>query len=190
MPEERFPHLYLSGPAETHPFTTPQSGAQQSVLPLRDRETHVARLERRFEQAWAEADGRKAISHVTRDGSYVEFAGEPGFRLTLTSLDKVRSGIRLLNVRRRTVDAGEETLATVFIPDGKRGIFLRALEAYETTDTERGAPKNAKLFESISDVRLAVVESFWRPADVGRIPGDKPVWIELWIRTDDDDFAV
>ncbi len=128
----------------------------------------------------------RAVSRADRHGVYLEFVSEPGFHLMLKSLEQLPSGIRLLNVRRREVAGQDETLATVYVPDEKRSNFLRKIESYKTEQTASGKPKNAKLVDSVSDIRSAVLESFWRTTDLDRIPGDVPEWIELWVRSDDD----
>lgn len=184
---EVFAHLYLPGPTETHPFTTPQGGATRFQNPPRNRAEHAATLQRKLEAAWLEADNARSVSHSVRGGVYVEFASEPGFQLVFQSLENIRSGIRLLNVRRGTLNGEEETLATVFVPDEMRSLLLKKIEAYAAEETRSGSPKNAKLVESISDIRLAVIKSFWTD-DLARIPGDDPEWLELWVRVESADM--
>jgi len=183
---EVFAHLYLPGPSETLPFTTPQSGGGGFHNPPRRRAEHAAKLLGELDAAWLEAVNRRSVSRSVRGGVYVEFVSEPGFELVFQSLERIKSGVRLLNVRRRLMEGGEETLATVFIPDEKRSLILRKIERYASEQTESGSPKNAKLVESISAVRLALLESFWI-GDIARIPGDQPEWVELWIRTESSD---
>jgi hypothetical protein len=180
---EVFPHLYLPGPTETHPFTAPRSGGDRFTSPVRNRSDHAIALQGKLEAAWLAADNARSVSQAVRGGVYVEFASEPGFQLVFQSLENVRSGIRLLNVRRGMVTGEEETLATVFVPNEKRSLLLRKIQAYASEETSSGRPKNAKLVESISDIRSAVVKSFWTD-DVARIPSDQPEWIELWVRVD------
>jgi hypothetical protein len=183
---EVFPHLYLPGPTETHPFTAPRSGGDRSKNPVRNRADHAIALQRKLEAAWLAADNARNVSQAVRSGVYVEFASEPGYQLVFQSLENIRSGIRLLNVRRGVVRGKEETLATVFVPNDKRSLLLRKIEAYASEQTRTGSPKNAKLVESISDIRSAVVRSFWTD-DAVRIPGGQPEWIELWVRVDSVD---
>ena len=178
-----FPHLYLPGPTETHPFTAPRGGGGRFTNPVRDRTNHAIALQRKLEAAWLAADDARSVSQAVRGGVYVEFASEPGFQLVFESLENIRSGIRLLNVRRGVVAGQEETLATVFVPDENRSLLLRKIQAYASEETSSGNPKHAKLVESISDIRSAVVKSFWTD-DVARLPGVQPEWIELWIRVD------
>ena len=45
-------------------------------------------------------------------------------------------------------------------------------------------PKHADLINSISDIRAAIVESFWEDA-LTRLPGDRPEWVEVWLSSED-----
>ncbi|MDP8256194.1 MAG: S8 family peptidase [Candidatus Alcyoniella australis] len=143
-------------------------------------------MQQQLLQAWKEADNRQAVSHADRDGAYIEFESSPGFDLVVRSLERIGSGIRLLNVRKEGTGTDKRTLATVYVPYNKRGYFLRKIIAYAKEDTKSGKPKNAKLIESISDIRHAVLESFWRSDERGMIPGDIREWTEAWISSDSE----
>ena len=153
----------------------------------RDRRAHSAHLRQRLEQAWHDAENQQAVLHVERTGAYLEFESEPGFDLAISSLERLQSGIRLLNVRREGTGETERTLATVYVPHNRRGYFLRKIELYATENTKRDKPKNARLVDSITDVRRAVLESFWRPEERDLIPGDDSDWIEVWLSSDSDE---
>ena len=185
MAAERFPHIFIAGPSDTIPFTSRAARGAEARFPARDRAGHAARLHASFEVAWAAAESRRAVAQVDRHGVYLEFQSSPGFDLILKSLENLGLGIRLLNVRRRLVGEEVQTLATVFVPESKRGYFLGKIEDYASSDLASGKPKNANLINGISDVKAAVVESFWRSVDLDRIPGVEREWIELWVRTDD-----
>ena len=95
-----------------------------------------------------------------KDGVYVEFEGAPGYELITKSLEDRRSGIRLLNVYTVQPENGKGqriTRATVFIPSGKQDHFLKKLNEYAEKDTPKGTPKNAKLLQSVEDIRIAVL---------------------------------
>jgi hypothetical protein len=148
-------------------------------------------LQQRLAQAWTEGDRqrRQAVIHTERTGAYIEFSGEPGFDLMVQSLEAMRSGIRLYNVRTEGEGEAERTLATVFVPYEKRGYFVRKIHAYATQINSRSRkPKNAALINSISDIRLAVLESFWRPDERSLIPGENPEWTEAWLSSDEDEI--
>lgn len=126
----------------------------------------------------------------TRDGVYVEFEGAPGYDLVTKSLEDRGAGIRLLNVytlRSESDPTQEITRATVFIPSGKQENFLKKIRKYAEEDTKKGKPKNADLIQSVEDMRLAVLESFWRD-ELHLLPqGTMAVWCEIWLQGTDDD---
>src|ERR1035438_8327477 len=164
MAGERYRHIFLPGPPAARGFTNPQRGGSAPRIRDRDREAHSQFLEQRLLATWADADARRALVQVERNGVYVEFASDPGFDLMVQGLEATRSGIRLTNIR--TVGEGrqEQTRATVYVPSAKRGNFLKKIRAYalENTSGREPKPKNADLINSIADIRLAVLESFWR----------------------------
>ena len=124
---------------------------------------------------------------MVRQGAYIEFEGAPGYDLMVESLERVRSGIRLCNVRE--IPEGDETrtLATLYVPNDKRNHFLKLLQDYAAPLEEGKKPKNDKLIRSISDIRRAVLESFWREDERSQIPGDVPDWVEVWLNTESDE---
>jgi len=101
------------------------------------------------------------------------------------SLEAIRLGIRLLNVRSQQAGDEEQTLATVYVPHNQRSYFLKRIRAYAEQQTAGGRPKNATLINSISDIRRSVLESFWQDA-LELIPSNDPQWIEVWLSNDQD----
>ncbi|MCT0218475.1 S8 family peptidase [Synechococcus sp. CS-1329] len=147
-------------------------------------------MRRALETAWQQAEERRAVAHSSRQGVYLEFSSEPGFNLTLKSLESRQAGIKLLNVRTEGQDGEEITRATVFIPQEKSAHFLQKAIAYATEDNPprqdgTTTAKNAPLIESIGDVRAAILESsFWQDAP-DRLPRDAPEWVEAWLSSED-----
>ena len=190
MPQERYRHIFLPGPPVTRRFTSPQHGGFNPRIPDRDRAQHARLVEERLKAAWQAAENRQAVAHADRHGVYLDFYSEPGFDLVLKSLEARRSGIRLLNVTKEGTGAEERTRATVYVPREKISYFLRRVTAYanETVtprhEGEEAKPKNAKLIESIADVRAAVLESFWQD-QLEFLPGDAPDWVEVWLSSED-----
>ena len=107
----------------------------------------------------------------------------PGFDLVVKSLEALRLGIRLLNVRTQQIEGAEQTFATVYVPHNRRGYFLNKIRTYAEEQTQGGKPKNASLINSISDIRRSVLESFWQDARE-LLPGDGSQWVEVWLSTD------
>jgi hypothetical protein len=190
MPGELYHHIFLPGPTRTQNFTNPRRGGSSPRIPDRDRLGHSDHLRDRLNRAWQEAGEKQAVAHANRLGVYVEFAGEPGFDLAVQSLEAIRTGIRLQNVRTEGETDAQRTLATVYIPHAKRGHFLKKIQEYATELTKTNKPKNKKLINGISEIRLAVLESFWRPEDRTLIPAGAPEWIEAWLGSDRDEVIV
>ncbi|RME29293.1 MAG: hypothetical protein D6798_00375 [Deltaproteobacteria bacterium] len=123
------------------------------------------------------AQDRSAAGVPVDQGIVLQFDSEPGFELSLTSLDRRGDGIELLAVRQRA----RAVQATVFVPDGKLTVFERLIDRYANELTQRGRPKNERLVANIAAVRLAVLESFW--TDEGELPeAGTPMWWEVWLR--------
>jgi len=185
MPGERYRHIFLPGPTQTQGFTNPRQGGGAPRIPVRDRVQHSTRLRDRLETLWRDVESTQAVAYTERHGVYIDFISEPGFDLVVKSLEFLRSGIRLLNVRRRQVGGTDQTLATVYVPYNRRGYFLNKIRAYAEEQTQSGQPKQANLINSISDIRRSVVESFWQD-EQELLPGNDPQWIEVWLSNDQD----
>ncbi len=197
MARERFQHIVLIHPPAEEKFTSPGSGGREPLIPVRNRQSHSDFLSRRLQNAWATAENEQAVAHVTRKGVYLEFKSDPGFDLVTKSLEDRRSRyldkqVRLLNVRvesdlikngkTNVLEAVETTYASVYIPHKKKHHFLKKIEAYANEiDKRSGKPKNAKLVNSIGDIRKALrVDSFWQDLKTLQ-PGVKPEWCEVWL---------
>jgi len=185
MPGEQYRHIFLPGPTRTSGFTSPRQGGDAPRIPGRNRVNHSARLRQQLESLWREVPPGQAVAHVERHGLYVDFLSEPGFDLMIQSLERVPSGIRLLNVRKQGEGATERTIATVYVPHDRRSYFLNKVRAYAEEQTRNNQPKNAALINSISDVHRSVVESFWLD-QLQLIPGNDPQWVEVWLSNDQD----
>lgn len=186
------PHLII--PANTGPvrFTSPSSGPRDRLsLPERRRGEHAQELLTQIQeiapQAEARAEEQRTYGIDAGTGIYLAFTSEPNFDLKLESLDLARSGIELCNVKTLTDNSMQ---ATVFVPDGQLDTFLTKIEAYqneETTPRRPGGtahPKNKDLVESISDIKLAALETLWTEEQIPFPAGDeRRVW-ELWLRRD------
>lgn len=191
-----YSHIFLHDSGESYDFTRPPRKIEQlHRYPTRERGGHSAKLLQQWEAIWTRAreqkESRTAVSMPTRDGVYVEFEGAPGYDLVTKSLENRGAGIRLLNVytiRAESDPTQEITRATVFIPSGKQEIFLKKIRKYAEEDTIKGKPKNAALVQSVEEIRLAVLESFWRD-ELRLMPqGTMAVWCEIWLQgTDEDD---
>ena len=192
--EKELPHIRISTPTDSIGFTTPKSVPIKPHFPPRAREQHGSRIKRELEKAWKESENEKVASHSERTGTYIEFQNSPGFDFAIKSLEDLRQGVRLCNVREeRTLrDGGEEIItryATVFIPNDKKKVFSDKVEKYLREETAGGSPKNKNLIESIEELQKALfVESFWTD-DKSLIPSSQKEWCEVWLRGEEDDVV-
>ncbi|MBS1910627.1 MAG: S8 family peptidase [Bacteroidetes bacterium] len=185
MPTEFFPHIFLPSPPQIMGFTSVLSGGGKPRNQNRDRNAHAEYLRAGLDAAWQQARTRTAAVHAERQGYYLEFVIAEGCEQAIKSLESRRSGIRLLNVRRSDDQSGP-SFATVYVPTRKSAYFLQKINAYQTTDTENGRPKNENLIQSIDDIRNAVLRAFWTD-DPERLPAERPRWVEVWLRTENGD---
>lgn len=185
---EQYPLLFLSNTAEAIDYKTSGFGPQLTI-PERDRQSHGDRLIATFQRVWQQAqaikDERTAISLPVKQGSYIEFRGSEGCDLVTKSLEDIRVGVKLLNIREHISGNGiKQTYATVFVPRGKENFFINKIRKYiEENDRRSGLPKNLSLVNSIDDLRLAILESFWTDPN-SFIPDDENGgFCELWLKT-------
>jgi len=188
---ENFRHIFLGRSGQPTEFTSPPTRGAEFRIPPRDRVSHSEKIRKQLEAAWQtamhRAEQRTAVSVPTKQGVYLEFESALGHDLVTKSLEDRRSGMRLLNSRAvvPTNDSEEKTIrATVYIPNDEVRRLLDKIRQYSEEDTASGKPKNAKLINSIEDVRLAVLESFWQD-ERQLMPAQSPVWCELWLRGDE-----
>ena len=186
MPGDRHQkHLLLNTPAEKEHYTSPRGGSSRDFqLFQRNRETHAQNLREQLEgaqranQAFTE---RRTQLAVRGDfGIYLEFESEPNVPLRFESLEDLRSGIELQNVK----ESGGITYATVYVPEGKLPSFFRKIERYRTENyAQTDEPKNQKLLANIARIRLATLKAFWTDLDdFENIPLGEERWWEVWLR--------
>lgn len=184
------PHLITPHDAATQRFTSPSSGPRKRMrLPARTRGEHAQHLITQLQGiapvAAERAERQKALGVDAQLGIYLAFESDPDFELKFESLDISRSGIELCSVKRI---ADGRTQAVVFVPDGKIEFFLKRLEAYRDENSKprkpggTARPKNQDLIESISNIRIAVLEALWTD-DRNRFPtqATATTW-EVWLR--------
>ncbi|OJX59502.1 MAG: hypothetical protein BGO84_12175 [Dysgonomonas sp. 37-18] len=185
----RYDHIKLPDLADTIRYSPGQRPAGRPNIPNRDRVSHAVSLGNKFDRM-READSnmkvqRDALSLPTRTGTYVEFKGKQNYDLVTQSLEAINAGMRLMNVRDITDNNGNtDTYATVYIPRGQENKFLNKLRDYGTKVTQNGNPKNQKLINSIEDIHIALLHSFWTDSSQ-LLPNENYNWFEVWIKIDE-----
>ncbi len=178
-------HILLPNTATVEQYTSPKGGPRGPFkIPPRNRISHSAHLLRQLEEACQESirlsQEGKAFGVTAEDGIYLSFESDPGFELKLDSLESAQSGIELLSVRK--ID--ERQWATVFVPAGQLKHFVKKVEDFRDKSTSiTQNPKNQPLVGSISDIRIATLESLWTDERT-LFPGmEEEIWWEVWLRT-------
>lgn len=184
MLREHYSHMFINH-TEATGFTSrpsPNSGLRINPKPTH---AHSAFLQRKFTQAWQEAESEQSVCHSQRQGVYIEFKSDPGADLVTKSLEDLGSKkVRLLNVRTVQEGDNEVTYATVYVAHEKKKHFLGRIEAYASEMTRFNKPKHKALMDSIADLRKALlVESFWQDSS-NLIPSEEEAWCEVWISSD------
>ncbi len=162
----------------------------RSHEPPDDRRRHGQSLEFQLRSASDEGLSRREQAEIhipgAIDGIYVRFESFPDVDLALESLDPRRGRVHpeLRNAREVVIAGRQVEIATVFIPDGQLGYFLRRLEQYvSTADSDR--PRNSALVDRIQSIGLAGLEELWTDPKSEFPETDDAVWWEIWLRRRD-----
>ncbi len=182
------PHFILKNTGNAEPFRSSGRGGTTQV-PSRDRQQHGGRLLQQlqalrpeFEQAYSQQESAGMNEGF---GLQVEFESFPDIELAFESLARERSGIELHNVRHEK----SQTMATIFVPDGKLHILENLVAAYldETKDRineEKGTrkPRNQRLLDAIKSIRVASLKALWTDDPEVFPQSDKEfLWWEVWL---------
>lgn len=187
-------HLIVSDRRSTSDYSPVQTGRDSAeiVAAPPDRLAHGGAIRSGLEAAAETARLRRAQNPVvvpdSIPGAYVVFESFPGVELALTSLDPRAGNVHpeLRSSHIEIVNGERVEIATVFVPEGKMGYFLRLLDAYVASVSDPTVRRaNRKLFDRVQAIGLASVEALWTdprsefPREQGR------VWWEVWLRRRD-----
>jgi len=166
----RLRHFVIQGTAKPESYTATGGGGGEYTSPPRDepRVAHGERLAREATQA-----GEEAEKHPEKPAEGVAFVpivvrSDPGIRLLLDSLEDKRLGSEVIAFRYES-DGSEK--ATIHVPKDKLPKFAQKFEDYAHRDHPKwGNPLNQKLVESVSEIRLAMLQDgdYW--TDSGPLP--------------------
>ena len=173
-------------------YTPHRRSFPQTVIPPENRSRHGAILKVALQEAVTASRNRRqqtGISvHGAEPGLYVEFRSQPSTPLNIGSLEDRRKGIEVVSVT-ETVEAPEGEAfqrATVFIPDGQVGHFLRRFEKYASSEPKkRGERRHEDMIDRIAGLRLATFRALWTDDDSAYPAEDRATWWEIWLRRQD-----
>lgn len=182
---ESYKHIFISGNVNREKYKAPSSMGAQPRIPVRDRASQSQKLLRQFDVIWQTKaqlhQQREAEQIATREGTYISFTSAADCDLITKSLEDLRKGIRLLNVKEITLGENHKQVrATVYVPNGKEGHFISKIKKYQEEETSKGEPKNATLVNSIEDVSIALLEGLWTD-NQHLIPAEATKWCEVWL---------
>lgn len=180
MPERKR-HILIDGFASNEAFRSKKTGRNPTV-PLQNRFEHGPQLSLHYAELLTQYETQRLQiqNPITADiGIYIEIIGAPDCALPLDSLDSRDFKLRSC----RKVDDHE--IALIFIPESRRDAFQKKINEYlnPEKDSKKGNPRNHSLIDSIAEIKLADLRSFWTddpeyfPADF-----DQTVWWELWLK--------
>jgi hypothetical protein len=123
-----YKHFFIQGNVSSEKYKSPSAMGAKPRIPVRDRATHSERLLNQFAEIWNQRRQlqqlRNAEQIATREGTYIQFTSNAGHDLITKSLEDLRKGIRLLNIKE--IHNGEnrtEVRATFTFPK-ERKVFL------------------------------------------------------------------
>ena len=191
MPPRDRLHIIVVRPAVAEAYTSYGTGRGSPRPPAPIRDVHARKLRDEAEAAQREALQRRAQTaqevgaRPTGDGMLVTFESFPGFELEPAKLDPGNQPPELLALRTQGQGNAKVELATVYVPEGSLGFFLKRFEEYATVDTEKGNRKHADLVERIAGLRLATIEALWTDDPQAFPEPNLQMWWEVWLRRSD-----
>ena len=186
-----YKHIFITGNIKAEKYKVASKPGKRPKIPQRDRAAHSARLLRQFDEIWAQKEllqqARTAERITTHDGTYLSFTSAIDNDLITKSLENIKNGIRLLNIKEEiTGENLKQVKAIIYIPNGMEGFFIDKIKAYQISDLKSGKPKNAPLVNSIEDISIALLEGFWTD-NLQLIPDVNSKWCEVWLNINTKD---
>ncbi|MBX7181803.1 MAG: S8 family peptidase [Bacteroidia bacterium] len=132
-----YKHIFIQGNVSSEKYRAPSAMGAKPRIPVRDRATQSQRLLNQFAEIWQQKEQlqqqRSAEQIATREGTYIQFTSAADHDLITKSLEDLRKGIRLLNIKEIPVgDNQTQIRATIYVPNGKEGAFVNKINAYRT----------------------------------------------------------
>jgi hypothetical protein len=180
-----YKHIFISGNVNSEKYRAPSVMGAKPRIPVRNKATQSQKLLNQFDEIWQQKEQlreqRSAEQIATREGTYIQFTSAADHDLITKSLEDLKKGIRLLNIKEITTDENQiQIRATVYVPNGQEGHFIAKIQKYQHEETAKGEPKNAPLVNSIEDVRIALLEGLWTDKPQ-LIPNENTKWCEVWL---------
>ena len=191
MAERNRPHLFVATEAEAEPYRRPPQRIEGTEHPgPANRRAHAQALKAALANAEAMGLAQREALAVEIEGSipgiYVTFESFPGVDLLFERLDPRQGKLhpQLRSVVQIVVNDQIVEQATVFVPDGKLGYFLKRVQEYEAS-ADAESPRNRDLVDRVRSVGLASLPRLWTDPPSEFPTTDDVVWWEVWLRRRD-----
>lgn len=169
-------HIFLQNATRGIKYGVRPGRRNHEFQSIADKQSHVDFLRHSYNMTIESIKAVKAQDEESVKGYYVDFSGEPNKNFALKTFENSTLGIKLLNVK----ETNEIIKATVYIPEGKESKFNQKFTEYEDS-IPLDKQKSADFVESINEIKASTLDSFWT-SKTEDMPGDVPVWCELWVR--------
>lgn len=182
-------HIFLhKGGADTIDFTPHPPKIKPSPLPQRDIKEHGNALRSQYESSidavLRHLEKRQEAHLPVADGVYLDVELK-GKNPPLHSLDSKREA-RLLCVN-MSADNEDTSVASVYLPAGKRSWLTKKLDKYQEPVEEGKKPHNQKLINSIESVSQSTIRSlFPDKSEYDELLPNHTETFELWLDITDD----
>ncbi|WP_354674031.1 S8 family peptidase [Cupriavidus alkaliphilus] len=188
-PQNKRRHLLPTGTSTSSPFTAhAANGGDRTVVPDLPRQQHGRALQAQIERLQAVAVAAQteqaALGLSSGLGVQIQFVSQPNVELAVQSLSAERGNprnhIELLSVRQE----GEQTFASVFVPEGKLAHFEGYVADYlGEKKNKAGRPLDHKpLINTIAAIQPIEIRTLWtdEPELLPKDP-DEGFWWEVWL---------
>jgi hypothetical protein len=178
-------HFLVDGRSKVEPFERPPGGGGVAeVVPERNRGEHAARLREDLANLGQEmtraVEAAREAGEEDWSGLLIEFELIPGLREVFQSLERIKQGIELRNIRQDS----KATWAIVFVKNGKLEHFERLISDYLARKARKdGRPRdNQRLIDAITSIRTATLRALWtdEPELFPKDEDEALTW-EIWL---------
>ena len=183
------PHLWLQDTGVKERFSSPLIPRGNASIPPRERVEHADRLANELSLAFEASSERLNKYHGQSPddlhGHYIEFSFPKSQNRVLDKLEYRRgnSRIEIVAVRPSLKNPENEIIASVYVPESRKGVHFKKIAEYRDIDTAGMKPKNQPLIASINSICMAQVQSLFTD-DMELFPNEgESIWWEIWLRS-------
>lgn len=166
-----YKHIFLTGNVSSEKYKAPSAIGGKLLIPTRDRANQSQKLLDQLDTIWQQKEQlqlqRDAEQVATKEGTYISFTSAADHDLITKSLEDLRKGVRLLNIKEIPTGENQKQIrATVYVPKGKEAFFINKIKSYQSKNNTSilfpGLEDHNEITESIralgNDIRLLTIK--------------------------------